>query len=63
MRTPQDSEGVTTVQINAKLQGEPPFFVTIELCRMAEAYRKGTQGSVLAWKAASFLLSRLVLLY
>ena len=31
MRTPQDSEGVTTVQINAKLQGEPPFFVTIEL--------------------------------
>ena len=30
MRTPQDSEGVTTVQINAKsFQGEPPFLVTI----------------------------------
>ena len=32
MRTTQDdSEGVTTVQINAKLQGEPLFIVTIEL--------------------------------
>ena len=30
MRTPQDSEGVTTVQINANLQGEPPFIVHIE---------------------------------
>ena len=24
-------------------------------CRMAEVYRKVTQGSVLAWRAASFL--------
>ena len=31
MRATQDSEGVTTVQINAKHQGEPPSFVTIEL--------------------------------
>ena len=31
MRTPQDSEGVNTVQINGKLQGEPPFLVAIEL--------------------------------
>ena len=30
MRTPKDSEGVTNVQINAKLQGEPPFHVTVE---------------------------------
>ena len=32
-------------------------------CRMAEIYRKGTQGSVMAWRAASFLLRRLLLLY
>ena len=32
MRTPDDSEGITTVQINATVQGEPPFFFTVELC-------------------------------
>ena len=32
-------------------------------CRMVEVYRKGTQGSVLAWRAASLLLGRLLLLY
>ena len=32
-------------------------------CRVAEAYRKGTQGSVLASRAASLLLGRLLLLY
>ena len=31
MPTPRDSEGVNTVQINAKLQGEQPFLVAIEL--------------------------------
>ena len=31
MRTPEDSEGVTTVQINEKVHVEPPFFVTVEL--------------------------------
>ena len=29
-------------------------------CRMAEVYRKGTMGSVLAWRAASLLLVRLL---
>ena len=33
------------------------------MCRMAEVYRKGTQGSVLAWRAASLLLGRLLLYY
>ena len=33
------------------------------ICRMAELYEKGTQGSVLAWRAASLLLGRLLLLY
>ena len=28
--------------------------------RMAEVYRKGTQGSLLAWRAASLLLIRLL---
>ena len=28
---PGHSEGVTTVQVNAKLQGEPPFFAAIEV--------------------------------
>ena len=32
-------------------------------CRMAEIYRKETQGSVLAWRAASLLLNRLLFLY
>ena len=32
-------------------------------CRMAEVNRKGTQGSLLAWRAASLLLGRLLLLY
>ena len=32
-------------------------------CRMAEIYEKGTQGSVLAWRAASLLLRRFLLLY
>ena len=31
-----------------------------ELCRMAEVCRKGTQGSVLAWRAASLLSIRLL---
>ena len=31
--------------------------------RMAEIYRKEMQGSVLAWRAASLLLNRLLLLY
>ena len=35
----------------------------ITCCRMAEVYEKGTQGSVLAWSAASFLLGRLLFLY
>ena len=29
-------------------------------CRMAEVYRKETQGSLLAWRAASLLLIRLL---
>ena len=33
------------------------------LCRMAEIYEKGTRGWVLAWRAASFLLRKLLLLY
>ena len=37
--------------------------VVVRTCRMAEVYRKETQGSVLAWRAASFLLGRLLLLY
>ena len=32
-------------------------------CRMAEICKKRTQGSVLAWREASFLLRRLLLLY
>ena len=32
-------------------------------CRMAEIDGKGTQGSVLAWRAASFLLRKLLLVH
>ena len=39
------------------------FFRCNAQCRKAEVYRKGTQGSVLAWRAASFLFRRLLLLY
>ena len=31
------------------------IFMRRYICRMAEVYEKGTQGSVLAWRAASFL--------
>ena len=31
------------------------------MCRMAEIYGKETQGSTLAWRAASLLLRRLIL--
>ena len=34
-----------------------------DYCRMAEIYRKETQGSVLAWRVASLLLNRLLFLY
>ena len=36
---------------------------TTPCVEVAEVYRKGTQGSVLAWRAASLLLGRLHLLY
>ena len=36
------------------------YFVTVGQCRIAEVCRKGTLGSVLAWRAASLLLIRLL---
>ena len=40
--------------------GEPCS--SIDICRMARCM-EGTQGSLLAWRAASLLLGRLLLLY
>ena len=52
-------EGISPLGYWQKVHPSP----TQTKCRMAKVYRKGTQGSVLAWRAASLLLGRLLLLY
>ena len=41
-------------------EGAEKICINLCVCRMAEIFRKGTLGSVLAWRAASLLLIRLL---
>ena len=51
------------VNVRFELTTNDPCPADDAKCRMAEVYEKGTQGSVLAWRAASLLLGRLLLMY